>query len=78
MRFRSLPIATSCAMMYDHPFISQNQHPLLGENVRFFAALQEFWRKSAKMYGSRKFLLAFFRVSVYNTSAGKINSMQRY
>lgn len=43
MRFRSLPIATSCAMMYDHPFISQNQHPLLGENVRFFAALQEFW-----------------------------------
>ena len=36
MRFRSLPIATSCAMMYDHPFISQNQHPLLGENVRFF------------------------------------------
>jgi len=23
-------------MMYDHPFISQNQHPLLGENVRFF------------------------------------------
>jgi hypothetical protein len=30
-------------MMYDHPFISQNQHPLLGENVRFFAALQEFW-----------------------------------
>ena len=42
----------------------------------FFAALQEFWRKSAKMYGSRKFPLAFFRVSVYNTSAGKINSMQ--
>lgn len=32
-------------MMYDHPFISQNQHPLLGENVRFFTALQEFWRK---------------------------------
>ena len=30
MRFRSLPIATSCAMMYDHPFISQNQHPLAG------------------------------------------------
>ena len=78
MRFRSLPIATSCAMMYDHPFISQNQHPLLGENVRFFTALQEFWRKSAKMYGSRKFPLAFFCVSVYNTSAGKINSMQRY
>ena len=40
-------------MMYDHPFISQNQHPLLGENVRFFAALQEFWRKSANVWQSK-------------------------
>lgn len=64
MRFRSLPIATSCAMMYDHPFISQNQHPLLGENVRFSPLCRNFGEKARKCMAVENSRLHFPRFRV--------------